>query len=369
MKSTKLRYTKVAHHLRDQIQGGELRPGDRLPSFRDLRRQHHVAQCTIDKAYAVLEGEGLIARTERSGVFVAQPATRRATGLIGFCNIEFTKSNFTPFWTDLLEGVEAAAHASDRQVLLLKAGVAAGWEKVDGLLFNGLVDRIPVSRLPMNLPMVSLFVPPLLVGSATQRRQTLSQTSLIATDDYQAMRNATEYLLGLGHRRIAYLNNSNSDKRVYPQRLAGYQDALRAAKIKPDQRWLRALARPTPKIYFMSSGRLTMSQWLQEDWHELGCTALLTQNDDTAWGAIEAFRQEGIKVPEDVSIVGFDGTQSAEICNPQLTTVEVPLQQMGYEAVQMLLRRIHDSAHPVEKLTFSTQLRMRASTASPRHLA
>ena len=119
----------------------------------------------------------------------------------------------------------------------------------------------------------------------------------------------------------------------------------------------------------MHAGRVAMSRWLEDGWRESGCTALFAQNDDTAWGAIEALRAAGFRVPDDVSVIGFDGTQSAMFCNPKLTTVEVPLQQMGREAVRLLLRRLACGRHSVETrfvetLVFPTQLKVRASTAA-----
>lgn len=363
---TPLRYEEVAEELRHQIGAAKFKPGDRLPSYRALRQQHGVTQATVDRVYGLLENEGLITRSERSGIFVARRGERLTTGIIGFCNVGFAKSYSTPFWIDLIESVEATAHEFNIQVLLLKAGVASGWEKVDGVLFNGSTDKVPANRLPPDLPAVSLFLPPSYTGSAKQRQQALIQTSLVTTDDYQAMHGATKHLLSLGHRRIAYLNNGQSDRRLYPLRLSGYIDALRDAGIKPDSRWLRALGRPTPKLYFMSAGREAMKQWLEANWNELGCTALLAQNDDTAWGAIEALRDAGMRVPDDVSVIGFDGTQSAAFCNPPLTTVEVPLQQMGRAAVEMLLLHVRTPQRPAETLTLPTRLRIRASTSSPR---
>jgi len=361
-----LRYEEVAQQLRHQIATKKLQPGERMPSYRALREQHGVTQATVDRVYSLLENEGLVVRSQRSGVFVAKPATRPTTGILGFCNVGFTKSYFTSFWAQVMEGVDAIAQEANVQILTLRPGVASGWEKVDGVLFNGFSGKTPASRLPANMPAVSLFLPPHFTGPAAERQRALRQTSLVRTDDHQAMYRATQYLLSLGHRRIAYLNNSHSDKRLYPLRVSGYQEALREAGITPDARWLRPLCRPTPKIYFMTAGRDSMAQWLQEGWDDLGCTALLAQNDDTAWGVIEALRAAGKKVPDDVSVIGFDGTDTAEICNPTLTTIAMPLQQMGRAAVELLLLRIREGHCFPETRVLPAQLQIRASTASPR---
>lgn len=221
----------------------------------------------------------------------------------------------------------------------------------------------PANRIPPNLPVVSLFMSSGFTGSPAEQERAARQTGVVAADGYPGMRAATEHLLALGHHRIAFLNNSICDKVLYPPRLAGYLDALREAGITPDIRWIRPLSIPSPKLYFMQAGRETMSRWLREDWHELGCTALLAHNDETAWGVIEALRVAGIDVPGQVSVIGFDGTEVAEYCTPPLTTVEVPLHQIGRVSVEMLLRRMQGDTSEAETIVLPTRLRIRSSTA------
>src|SRR5687767_3704364 len=101
-KPSSLRYAEIAQQLRHQIETGVLRPGDRLPSLRTLRRQHGVTQATVERAHSLLDAEGLIVRSHRSGIFVARPNERPATGIIGFCHVSFTQSNFSPYWTHVM---------------------------------------------------------------------------------------------------------------------------------------------------------------------------------------------------------------------------------------------------------------------------
>jgi len=363
-KAPALRYEEVAQQLRGQIKAKTLLPGDRLPSLRALRREFGVTQATIDKAYSILEGEGLIVRSQRSGIFVAPPEQRASTGLIGFCSISFFKQNYTPFWAHLIEGVESAANDAKTPLLLFPAEAELGWQKIDGALLNGFGDRVPARFIPPDIPLVSLFALPTLTGSVKERERVLEQTTLVAFDDYGGMRSATEHLIALGHRRIAFLNNSQSDKMVFPKRLAGYRDALIVAGIEPQDKWLHALEEPTPQLYFMNAARETMRRWIQSDFLQTGCTALVTQNDDTACGAIQALRDAGIRVPEDISVVGFDGTQNAELCDPPLTTVELPLQSLGRAGVETLMQLIARRDLAGTTIMLPTQLRVRASSTT-----
>ena len=112
-----------------------------------------------------------------------------------------------------------------------------------------------------------------------------------------------------------------------------------------------------------------MKAWLSEsdDWSKIGCTALLCHNDDVAIGAMQALNAAGLKVPDDVSVVGFDGTEVGEYSSPQLTTIEVPLQQMGKVAIGLLQKQIEVDEVIVGHKVLPTQLRVRESTSAPSH--
>ena len=85
-----------------------------------------------------------------------------------------------------------------------------------------------------------------------------------------------------------------------------------------------------------------MELWLEHGWRELGCTAIMAHNDSTAIGVMRALGKAGLRVPEDVSVIGFDGTPLCEYSTPPLTTVEVPLHEIGARALQLLQEQIHD---------------------------
>lgn len=359
---TSLRYEEIAGDLQQQIVSGEFQPRDRLPSVRMLRREYGVTQATVERALAILEKERLITRSARSGVFVAPPESKARTGLLGFCGVSFTKSEFSPYWTHLIEGVESAAREHESQIVLLSESSAAGWDKVDGILANALGIRIPADFVSDSLPILSFFAPMRFLGPSRQCKELSEKTSAIVIDETAAMRDATEHLISLGHRRIAYLNNSVADEILYPMRLAGYESALRAAGITPSPQWLRGVEDPSPRLFFMNWARDNMRKWLREDWHSLGCTAILGHNDDAAWGIVEALREYGIDVPGEVSVMGYDGTEVAQCSDPELTTVDVPLQEMGRQGVALLERMVKGNAQ-AQQIVLQTRLHIGASTA------
>ena len=81
-----------------------------------------------------------------------------------------------------------------------------------------------------------------------------------------------------------------------------------------------------------------MKRWLDEDWRELGCTAIFVQNDMAAMGVLDALREAEIRVPEDLSVLSYDGTEVCEFSWPSLAAVEVPLERIATAGMELLLR-------------------------------
>ena len=110
-----------------------------------------------------------------------------------------------------------------------------------------------------------------------------------------------------------------------------------------------------------------MEEWLHGDWCQLNCTAIVTQNDLFAAGAIAALQKAGISVPEEVSVTGFDGTEMGDYFAPRLTSLEVPFHAIAVRGVELLAHHIADAARPPETIVLPIRLRLRESTAPPPH--
>ena len=108
-----------------------------------------------------------------------------------------------------------------------------------------------------------------------------------------------------------------------------------------------------------------MAAWLKDDWNQLGCTAVMVQNDEAAIGAMEALEAAGKRVPQDVSVVGFDGIDICEYARPRLTSVEVPLQEIGKTATEILLRQLDEKHFEIEHAVLPTGVCVRESTSPP----
>jgi LacI family transcriptional regulator len=167
---------------------------------------------------------------------------------------------------------------------------------------------------------------------------------------------ATEHLLALGHRRIGAIAGAEGWYAT-EERLLGFRAALAGAGILPDADLIRFSDWQIP------TGEAAAEEILA---HPDPPTAIFGFNDNVAIGALNAARRRGLRVPDDLSIVGFDDTFQSRIVWPQLTTVRQPLQELGRTGVSLLMRLLEGQRVEALRMELSTTLVVRASTAAPR---
>jgi LacI family transcriptional regulator len=164
---------------------------------------------------------------------------------------------------------------------------------------------------------------------------------------------AVRHLLDLGHRRIAAITGPRG-RMATEERLRGYHAAMAGAGILPDARLVVESNFKVEGGYHAAARLLAMPD---------RPTAIFAFNDPLAIGAMRAARTQDLRVPEEVSIVGFDDTNEAQFVTPGLTTVRQPLAEMGRMAVGLLLRLLENEAPETVHLELATQLVIRGSTA------
>ena len=180
-----------------------------------------------------------------------------------------------------------------------------------------------------------------------------SDSHAVVADDFYGASLAVEHLLDLGHRRIGYINGPE-DYYASEERLSGYRHTLEQANIDVP---------PTNTAtgdWSVESGYTAMTQLLQTA-PEL--TGVFAANDRMAIGAIYAIEDAGMSVPGDMSVVGHDNEEMAEIIRPSLTTVTLPRYEIGRASAELLLRFIDGPAEPLAELKIGGRLIERSSTA------
>ena len=163
---------------------------------------------------------------------------------------------------------------------------------------------------------------------------------------------ATKYLVELGHRRIGFVTGT-LDLGCSRDRREGHRSALRDLGVPIDPDLIREGDFEQPRGYTAAMELLDLAQ---------PPTAIFASNDVMAFGVMEAVRVRGLRIPEDVSIVGFDNIPQSAHVSPQLTTIEQPLAEMGRDATRRLLSLIENPDLPLTRVELPTKLVVRAST-------
>ncbi len=261
-----------------------------------------------------------------------------------------------PFAGEVACGIEQTANDHGYAVFLANSNASAEQERkvvqalaerrVDGIIVTS--SRVGSDYLPM---LAQLNVPMVLVND--QYPGEFVHSVMIANED--GSRAATEHLIDLGHRRTAYVGD-RSGYQTETERLEGYRQALRAAGIEFEA-----------ELAVQGDGRPEGAAEAMEALLKLAepPTAVCCYNDMTALGAMRAIRARGLRVPEDVSVTGFDDLFFAEYLEPPLTTVRQPMRRMGEMAMENLLK-LMSGEDSVAQVKAEAELIVRGSTGRPR---
>lgn len=359
------KYLQLAESVRRQIEQGELQPNQQLMSYTEIEAKLGFSQNTVERAYAILERDGLISREHGRGVFVTERAVpQKSTKYIGYMDGHFHYTRNVAYYNILLNGARTHLQRSGHQLLLIDSPrTFRDWNLLEGLLlceaghhddfdfdFEGLGRAFPA-----NLPCVNTLT-------------NLPNMPCILTDDASGIRQIVRHLAALGHRRISYLSRVTQPLPEQNPLVRLRYEAYLAAHEENGLEVVPELIFPGLVDFSLTQeeyGYLGMKKWLQAGWQALNCTAVIAQNDMAAVGIIRALNQAGVRIPDDVSVVGFDGTETFHFSPYQLTTVKVPLHEIGIAASQLLLNYIAHPAQPPASLTLPVHLEVGGSTSQP----
>jgi DNA-binding LacI/PurR family transcriptional regulator len=284
----------------------------------------------------------------------AQNLRLRRSGLVG---VVVPQINHT-YYSHLVWGVERQAEAVGLQVLLSHSLDQAENEmrEVQKLIARQVeaLLLVPAVRWQHRLATLELIrssgIPTVLLDAYPAGAENFPRVSWVVCDDQRGVQIATEHLLQLGHREILFLAGPNGSSSS-AGRFSGYQRALAAAGVAYSDTRVFLAAKD------IESGRKAMTQALSE---KAPFTAVVAHNDSVAIGAVDALLQQGFRIPEDVSIIGFgDGVLAANFRVP-LTTVRVPQMEMGETAVRLALDL--QKGEPVQPRHLPVEIIVRAST-------
>ncbi|WP_315068826.1 LacI family DNA-binding transcriptional regulator [uncultured Clostridium sp.] len=307
------------------------------PTIKDVARQANVSVATVSRIINNLDGYSEETREKVNRVMeelgyqrnaIARNLKIKETRTIGVLRPKIS----TTYYVEILNGIEDFAQINNYSVIICNAG--DNWDRMSEylrVLSERQVDGLIVCSIPPeeNLckQIIDSNIPTVLVSALSYRYS----LPYVKVDDYQAAYSATCYLIENGHKEIAIIAGPSEDPIAGTPRLNGFLQALRDHRISVNDKLIKK------KGFGFMDGVEGMEELFKNNEK---FTAVFAVSDDCAVGALSVAHKRGLKVPDDISIIGYDNTNIAEMSYPPLTTVAQPLYNMGEKSVEMLIKRI-----------------------------
>jgi LacI family transcriptional regulator len=301
------------------------------PTIYDVARLAGVSTATVSRA---LNGTGQIASATRVAInaaveqlgyrpnTIARSLVTKSTQTIALLLPDITN----PFYAALVAGIqEQVLEAGHTMLLCTTDGDPEREEQYLDLLRGKQVDGALVDGLVLPPERIARFVQDGFPIVCLDRDVDSTSVPLVQVDNRLGARMATEHLVSLGHLRIAHVAGP-PELRISEERVEGYRAALRDAGLDPD-----------PAL--VAAGGFTEEGGYRaiEELSGRGFSAIFAANDLSAIGVISALAAEGRRVPDDVSVVGFDDLRLSAFTTPPLTTIHQPAAEIAKRAMQLLL--------------------------------
>jgi len=360
------RYRQIHQQLRNAILLGEYKPGDKLPTEKELAALHSVSRVTSAAALAELAREGLVQRLPRRGTTVSTPATHEALG--GSPLIGWIQPNLDPsFGLDVLRGVERAARVAGYHLLIYLTGhsrieeerairqavtVGAAGLAIflqDGETYNDEVLRLVLNRFPLVL--VDRYLRGL-------------PCACVQSDNVAGAREAVTALIEAGHRDICILTFPPRDTSTIEDRLDGYAQALAMAGLPLDH----ALIYSEPHLPddMFDRGEIddgAVDRLVAYMRRAPRLTAIFATNVALTLLALRAAARLDRHVPADLSIIGIDPLQNLPLPLPATTYVEQQSTEIGRVAITLLQEQL--AGAPPRRVTLPMRLTHAGTIAPP----
>lgn len=327
-----------------------------LATIRDVAKEAGLSTGTISKALSTPERvskknlekiEAAIKKLNYKPNMLAQKFRAKTSKTI----VVLVPDIANLFFAKLISGIEHVAQAKGFSVLLGDTRDSSAREQefirmVETKLADGIVNLRPYKPSDAVLPKEDIFA-----VSAASCENTPSYS--VRIDNVGAAKKAVKHLVSLGHKRIGLITGLEDNPHTI-DRLAGYKAALEESGLEYDSKIV------VGGDYNYWSGLHAAEQIVNMAERP---TALFCMNDQMAIAAMKGFHEHGIRVPEDISIIGFDDTNVSKYCIPTLTTISQPAEKMGEKAAEVLFQLIEGKPPETEEYILPYEFIIRESTA------
>lgn len=332
-------------------------------TIKDVAKLANVAPSTVSR---VIANSPRISETTKKRVrdamdelnyhpnFIARSLASQFTKVIGLVLPHSSGVFFqNPFFSEVIQGLSEGVH-DNHYALQMTSGKTAtdSYEgvvqmveggRVDGiiLLYSMIDDRIMEYLTKRKFPFVVIGKPYDLVDKITH----------VDNDNYMAAKEATEYIIGLGHSNIGFIGGSPS-LTVTLDRLNGYKQALMDAHINLNDNYI------IHGDFLREGGQEAVKALLRKT---IPPTALLVTDDLMAVGVVNSLTEMQIDIPSEVSIISFNNALFAEMSRPPLTSIDINIKELGYQAASSLIQLLKSENEPVKRIIIPHKLVIRQS--------
>jgi len=351
-------YVQIIDDIKSKIASKQYKGGDQIGSHAELAASYGVSLITIKKALTTLIQQGILFSRVGKGTYVASLPSNGQTespptiGLV-------LRDIRSPFFSRVMHSVEESAYGLGYPVLL--ANSSGKLEKEDaqiarfrsfgvkGMIIASMSHEYHAS--PTIKKLLQDGFPFVMVSYIADE-----DVPYVGSDHRHGAYCATEYLIKQGYERIGYINGERGNM-VGELRRQGYESALKAHGRRVDKRLMYRLRLRGERYDYQSGFEIGMK------FRKLPAKpdAVFVYNDLSALGFEDAILEQGIRVPEDVAVVGFDDIERGEYATVPLSTVHQPTDLIGKEAVELLLRFMQGKKGARRKV-LRTQLVLRESS-------
>jgi LacI family transcriptional regulator len=326
------------------------------PTIYDVAEKAGVSIATVSK---VINNTGRISDKTRKKVLgvmdeikyypsvVASALTGKRTQTIGL----LVPNLANPFYAELARSMEDRADELGFSIVICSTDYKEEKEdKYVSLLIRKRVDGFIITSGFNNVSLIKELINQKIPVALIAYNISRESLSTVSVDDYTGGYQATAHLAELGHQRIAVISEKVQSS---AERIRGYQNALKDYQLSFNETLL------TETKATVNNGEKEAEKFLNL---EEPPTAIFAFNDILAIGAMGAVRKKGLSIPEDISVIGFDDTILARHCYPPLTTMAQPLEEIGDQAVELLVAEIEGKATKKQRILLQAELVVRQST-------
>lgn len=361
MNSQSPKYLQLKEEILSWIAGGRFRPGDKLPSENELAEQFELSRQTVRQSIGELVQEGWLAREQGKGTFVSRhTAERRNTPenrTVGIITTYISDYIFP----SIVRGVEAALKERGYRLLLSSTDNRKDREReslemmlshsVSGLIVEPTKSAEGNPNFDNYLAIEDHGIPLMMINE----KYPDLECPCIRMDDEAGGYMAANHLLELGHRRIAGFFKTDDLQGV--RRMKGFLRACREHRLPADHSTVVRYSTEDKE----QRPQAALRELLQSAERP---TAITCYNDQLAVAFLDLIRELGLRIPEDLSLIGYDDSYLATATEIKLTTIEHPKSDMGEQAAKLLLSKLEKQAVPDDKeILYAPKLVVRQSTA------